>query len=304
MYSIDYNAVKTLEQTNNYFDIQHRIDAIDNSKIGPLHILILSYINKRTGKNKTCWPGYKRIAKDLKLSVRCVIYKIKDLVNFGYLLKIQGLHRSNDYRIIEPKLPTTVHKMSARDKKHPVALSNRVPTLSLAETFSRPSYAPPSMHGVHPNRSVEYIDLNKQHTKTPRMDLKQVEVVVDDEILKLAEQANIPKQEILSTSRQTDIMVIKDSIKVVLESTNVRSPVAVFKAAIRNNWKPSTKGNEMSQANQSRYDSPEVCKARLNIEDGRREQRLNSAQGKTEGRKMFEAWRNRNKPHHGQPIKN
>lgn len=64
--------------------------------------LVYMYLYDRKNKNGVAWPGIKRIAKDLSISVSTVRRAIKDLENAGlvrkeYAYRDNGSFTSNRY---------------------------------------------------------------------------------------------------------------------------------------------------------------------------------------------------------------
>jgi len=71
-------------------DIPHRAKAV------------YMYLCDRTNASGTCWPGIKRMAKDLHLSTSTVKRSLDDLTKHGYITKKpryreNGSHSSNLY---------------------------------------------------------------------------------------------------------------------------------------------------------------------------------------------------------------
>ena len=72
----------------------HHPDAIYRSRLPQRAILVYMYLCARADQKGTCYPSFKTIARDLKVSDSTVKRAIRELVNEGYIQKISRTRKN------------------------------------------------------------------------------------------------------------------------------------------------------------------------------------------------------------------
>lgn len=70
--------------------------AATDNRLKPIDKSIIMLFFKMCGTNGYCWPAYKKIARDLGITRRYAIMRVKYLEQLGYIIKAKGTRRDSN----------------------------------------------------------------------------------------------------------------------------------------------------------------------------------------------------------------